>query len=172
MKTPLLISIITALALTGCASTHGTHHTKGDKPHHHKHHHKDGNYHKDGKHHHKQHKHGNTVQSFQCDNGAAIKIHHLPKQDKAMAHIKAPTANIESLHLDMKAATAASGERWIAGDSNSSYEWHAKGETGVLSITHGDATQDLNCQQVPNSPLATHPNKPKYEKPVSPKIVL
>lgn len=154
MKKLLIVSgIASAIALTGCATqqSHGDmkhthkdgyhHHHKGDKKdmHHHHHHHKDGKY--DSKNNH-------LFQAFQCENNTNLTVHYLPSQDKAMTHINAPAWKLDGIHIDMQAAPAASGQRFENTTNPAShYEWHSKGDIGVLSVTTGNQTHSVNCEK-------------------------
>lgn len=147
-KLLITTGIISVIALVGCTTPH--HHAKGDNPHAHAH-----KYHKHGK-------HKGTFQTFQCESGAKVSVHGLPKQDAAMLHIHAPSWNLSGEHIKMTAAPAASGERFI-NESNpaSKYSWHSKGNIGVLSVELGGKSHSLNCEEVAPEFPANHPKAPR-----------
>lgn len=90
------------------------------------------------------------LQVFQCDNDAIVVVDHMPKHNLIKAHINAPSWNLKNAAVDMKAAPAASGERFI-NDLNPmvKYEWHSKDDMGVLSvIDNTNKTSQLNCEKL------------------------
>ena len=113
------------------------------------------NYHKHGK-------HAGIFQTFQCEGNTKVSVHSLPKQDAAMLHIHAPVWNLNGEHIKMTAAPTASGERFI-NETNpaSKYEWHSKGNIGILSVELTDKTHSLNCEEVKPEFPANHPKVPK-----------
>lgn len=134
--------VVSALVMTGCASTTAPVADKGKAHHHPVEKHK----------HHKGEKKGERghFQAFQCENDAAIKVHHVPEHDLIKTRINAPSWNLNDVSVDMKAAPAASGERFV-NDVNASakYEWHSKSNIGVLSVTDAkNVTTKLNCERV------------------------
>lgn len=126
------------------------HHKHGDK--HHKH--------KDGK------RKGN-LQAYQCESDAAVMVHQLPRQDKALLKVNAPSWNLNDTGLEMIAATTGSGERFVnETNPTSKYEWHQKGDMGVLSVTINDKIHSLNREKqsfrynlTANTPKKTCPNR-------------
>ncbi|KDN25057.1 putative lipoprotein [Moraxella bovoculi 237] len=130
------------------------HHKHGDK--HHKH--------KDGK------RKGN-LQAYQCESDAAVMVHQLPRQDKALLKVNTPSWNLNDTRLEMMAATTGSGERFVnETNPTSKYEWHQKGDMGVLSITINDKIHSLNCEktELPPPPHGKHPKKDVPKQTVQP----
>ncbi|WP_181815820.1 MliC family protein [Moraxella ovis] len=121
-------------------------------------HHKHG-----GKHHkHKDGKCKGNLQAYQCESDAAVMAHQLPKKDKALLKVNTPSWNLNDTRLEMIAATAGLGERFVnETNPTSKYEWHQKGDMGVLSVTINDKIHSLNCEKTefPLQPHGKHPKK-------------
>lgn len=69
--------------------------------------------------------------------------------------------------LEMMAATTGSVKRFVnETNPTSKYEWHQKGDMGVLSITINDKIHSLNSEktELPPPPHGKHPKKdvPKH----------
>lgn len=174
MKKLLIASgIVSAMVMTGCA-TNNTQAVDGH-PHSQMHDaHKDmKGHHKHGdKHHkHKDGKHKGNLQAYQCESDATVMVHQLPRQDKALLKVNAPSWNLNDTRLEMKADTAGSGERFV-NETNpaSKYEWHQKGDMGILSVTINDKIHSLNCEktELPPPPHGKHPKKDVPEQTAQP----
>lgn len=160
MKQLLLVTALSAIALTGCNSLQspfkkadsqpvvahekadGEHHGKG----HHGHHH--GDYHGHGKPMHHKH-HDDVTFQYKCEQKASLEVEYDSKDEMAEIEITAPTLGLIDQDIQLKLAPSASGERYI-NDTNpaSIYEWHAKGYEGIFSVTVNEKEYTLSCKAV------------------------
>lgn len=85
--------IVSAMVMTGCA----TNNTQAVDGHPHREMHdahkgmKDHHKHGDKQHKHKDGKRKGNLQAYQCESDAAVMVHQLPRQDKALLKVNAPS---------------------------------------------------------------------------------
>lgn len=170
MKKIIALTALTAIAITGCASSQhdkAEHHGKPMHGEHHKHHkHHDGKHHKgdkegkrfhgdkhDRKHGDKRgkmaHQHDEVKTAYQCDAQAGIQAIYQPDDDKAILNINAPSWKLANQTIEFKAASSASGMRFVnETNPTSPYAWHAKGTDGILSVKVNGKEHSLSCQEI------------------------
>lgn len=102
----------------------------------------------------------NHVHRYMCKQGATVSAVYNPHNETAKVTVYAPVWKLNNQTIDMTLAPSASGSRYI-NDKNpkTTYEWHTKGEIGVISITTGGKTLDINCE---GEPMPA--NHPTYKK--------
>lgn len=151
MKHFALIAAISAVALVGCANP-VTKPTQADatpmsKPAHGHHHgHAHGKPHGYGHEHHD----GHHMAYFTCDQNANVIAKYNAETEIATLKITAPTLGFDKQAVQLKHSPSASGERYV-NDVNPAnvYEWHAKGDMGMLSIKVDNKEYHLNCESAP-----------------------
>lgn len=150
MKHLVVVTALSALALTGCNSIQNpfnktetkpvVKHEKGDhheqehgerKPMHHKHHHHDATF------------------KYACEQKAVLAVKYDSENDMADLKVTAPTLGLKDADIQLQLAPSASGERYV-NDTNpaSIYEWHAKGYEGNFSVTVNDKEYSLSCNAI------------------------
>lgn len=145
MKQLLLVTALSAIALTGCNSLQSPFKKADSQPvvAHEK---------ADGEHHGKpmHHKHHDDVTfQYKCEQKASLEVEYDSKDEMAEIEITAPTLGLIDQDIQLKLAPSASGERYI-NDTNpaSLYEWHAKGYEGIFSVTVNEKEYTLSCKAV------------------------
>ncbi|MDO4450898.1 MAG: MliC family protein [Moraxella sp.] len=146
-KLLIATSIISALVMTGCASTTSNtaeSATKHPKEMHHKHGEKHGEKHSKKP----KHPHGEMVEKYTCEQDASVIAKYNPDTETALLDITAPSLSLSNAEVEAKIAPSASGMRFV-NDVNpaSKYEWHAKGNIAVLDVTTANGqTYSINCE--------------------------
>lgn len=153
MKQLLLVTALSAIALTGCNSLQSPFkkadsqpvvaHEKADGEHHGKGHHD-----RHGKPMHHKH-HDDVTFQYKCEQKAHLEVEYDSEDEMADIEITAPTLGLIDQDIQLKLAPSASGERYI-NDTNpaSLYEWHAKGGEGIFSVTVNEKEYSLSCTAV------------------------
>lgn len=152
-------SILSALVMTGCASTkpaeqaehahphadYHKHHGYGQGGDYHKHHsysHGHGDYHKHhgyGKPMHK-HEHGGTFEAtYTCDHNTTFTAKYNPDEETSIL-------NLKGSEITLKVAPSGSGVRFVGENGNTKYDWHTKGKMGILDVATGDKLQTFKCE--------------------------
>lgn len=150
MKHLLLVTALSALALTGCNGVHSPFNKADAKPVVHEKAHSD---HRSKGHHDKpmHHKHHDDVTfQYKCEQKARLEVEYDSEDEMAEIEITAPTLGLVDQDIQLKLAPSASGERYV-NDTNpaSIYEWHAKGGgEGIFSVTVNEKEYSLSCTAV------------------------
>lgn len=139
-------SLVSALVMTGCASTTPAEQAEHAHPAHHKH----GEHHKPhGKPMHK-HKHGGTFEAtYTCDNNTTLTAKYNPDEETS-------TLNFKGSEITLKVAPSGSGVRFVGENGNTKYDWHTKGKLGMLDVATGDKLQTFKCE---SKDFAMHEHK-------------
>ena len=156
MKKLLIATAVGALVLTGCATNTPTMNQPITQQMHGEHAHKHGN-HTNNSH------HGIISKTYTCNNDAndaSIVAHYNPDAKKALLNITASQLGLNGTDVEFKIAPTDSTSKSGSGmlfindvNPNSKYEWHTKGNIGMLAITTSDGSgYSLSCQ----STLPTH----------------
>lgn len=142
-KLLIATGIVSALVMTGCASTTSAHDETqtAEHTHEHKHH----------KHHGKppmKHKHGDSFTAiYQCNNNAKLTALYNPDDENSVLTITAPTLKLNGTQVTAQLAPSGSGMRFVNDtDTNIKYDWHTKGAFGVLDITTKGKTHTFKCE--------------------------
>lgn len=93
---------------------------------------------------------GDIPEDFQCEHGASVHVKYSNNGEQATVEGNAPKANWNSETRILTQDVAGSGARYINNDDKSVvYEWHTKGDIGVLSSTWVNGkTYSVNCEAV------------------------
>lgn len=87
--------------------------------------------------------------SYQCEQDAKVVASYQPHRDLAVLNINAPSWKLNNQQLTLKAEKTASGMNFVnRTNPNSQYQWHTKGEIGLLSVIIGDKEYTLNCNKI------------------------
>lgn len=129
----------------------------------HKHEHKGehkGEYkgeHKHGKHHGHHGFNPHHAHIYTCEANAKVSAVYNPHNETAQLTVTAPAWKLDNATIkDMTLSPAASGELYVNNKNPATgYQWHTKGEMGVLSVTVNGKTHSVNCEGKPMP--ANHP---------------
>lgn len=147
-KLLIATGIISALAMTGCATTaytpaddhaheYGHHHTHEYEHNHHHDHHSKPKHHKEG---------DSFSATYECGAGAKVTALYDPEAENSVLTITAPKLNLNNVQITAQLAPSGSGMRFVNQTSdNTSYDWHTKGTFGMLDVTLNGKTHTLKC---------------------------
>lgn len=135
-KLLIATGIVSALAMTGCASTQTAENNNAHA------------YHNHGEHHHDMHKHhkGELVAKYTCDNDTTVFAKYNPEDETALLNITAPSLKLKNTEINTTIAPSASGSLYVNDTTNTKYKWHTKGMMGILDVTKGTTTTSFNCE--------------------------
>lgn len=90
----------------------------------------------------------NNAHSYKCDNSAHVVA--IYSDETANINITAPSLNLDKASFILKEAVSASGARYVlqATGSNTSYEWHTKGDIGLLTVQYDGKEYGFSCQKI------------------------
>ncbi|WP_066805271.1 MliC family protein [Moraxella oblonga] len=145
-KLLIATGIVSALAMTGCATTA---HTPADDHAHeygHQHTHEyehNHDYHSKPKH----HKEGDSfTATYECGAGAKVTALYDPEAESSILTITAPKLNLNNAEITAQLAPSGSGMRFVSHvSSDTSYDWHTKGTFGMLEVTINGKAHTLEC---------------------------
>lgn len=136
-KLLIATGVLSALIMTGCATSP----KPNDMPPQDGMHHHHGKKHHFGKHHHHKMEHRYT-----CEQNAKIDVKY--KKGMALLNVTAPSLTLNNQNISLTQAVSGSGMRFV-NETNpaSKYEWHAKGGEAIFGVTVADGkTYELRCQ--------------------------
>lgn len=89
------------------------------------------------------------IESFTCENDANVNAQYATNGDWANLTITMPELGLDNQAVTLKNAVTASGMRFVNDTNpNSTYEWHTKGDIGILSIIATDGNEyAVSCQK-------------------------
>lgn len=134
MKKLLACTTLTALAITGCAtSPANTQTTSANTT-------ADNTQQK------------RLIATYQCDDNASVIANYQPQSDRAVLSINVPSWKLLNQEITMNSAVSGSGMRFVNHTNpNSLYEWHAKGRDAILAVTIAGTEHTLACRGVGQS---------------------
>lgn len=136
-KLLIATGIISALVMTGCATTttdtsmDNTSYTHGHG------YHGQGDYHADG---------DSFTATYKCDHNATVSALYNPSAENSVLTITAPTLKLNGTQITAQLAPSGSGMRFVNQPSeDTKYDWHTKGTFGALDITMKGKTHSFRC---------------------------
>ena len=88
-------------------------------------------------------------EQFVCEDNATVMPKYSTDGEEAMLNVNLPKANWNNQTIKMDIATSGSGSRYVNNDSqNVTYDWHTKGDLGIMRLTWADGTEyEVKCQR-------------------------
>lgn len=93
--------------------------------------------------------HNHNKVTYACSGHADTHVHaeYSPNSDIATLSITAHSLGLNHQKVMLKQAVSASGDRYVNDlNPHSTYEWHTKGNYGVLTITTPTGEYQRNCE--------------------------
>lgn len=85
--------------------------------------------------------------TYVCDNNAQVVsiISERNGDNYANVKITAPNLSLNQAAVQLKQEPSASGERYAVANATTGYEWHIKGNDGVLTVTTNGQEFNFSC---------------------------
>lgn len=85
--------------------------------------------------------------TFKCDNNAEVVSVLSERNGDNFANVKitAPSLSLNQTPVLLQQVVSASGERYAISNGKTTYEWHIKGDDGVLTVTSGEKAFNFSC---------------------------
>lgn len=89
------------------------------------------------------------IESFTCESDASLNAQYATNGDWANLTITMPQLGLQNQAVTLKSAVSGSGARFVNDTNpNSTYEWHTKGDMGILSVVAADGNEyTVSCQK-------------------------
>lgn len=89
-----------------------------------------------------------NAKTYECDNNAQVVSVLSERNDDNYANIQitAPSLSLNQSPVQLKQDVSASGERYTVSSGSTGYEWHIKGDDGVLTVTTNGQEFNFSCQ--------------------------
>lgn len=86
-------------------------------------------------------------QTFYCDNNAKVVsvLSERNGDNYANLQITAPSLTLNQASVQLKQVVSASGERYSVANHSTGYDWHAKGNEAILTVTNNGKTFNFGC---------------------------
>lgn len=86
--------------------------------------------------------------TYKCDNNAQVVsvLSERNGDNYANIQITAPSLSLNQAAVQLKQDVSASGERYTVSSGSTGYEWHIKGNDGVLTVTTNGQEFNFSCQ--------------------------
>ena len=88
-------------------------------------------------------------EQFMCEDNATVNAKYSIDGEQATINASLPKANWNNQTVVMDIAQAASGSRYVNNASqNVTYDWHTKGDLGIMRLTWADGTEyAVKCER-------------------------
>ncbi|SUD91657.1 MliC family protein [Psychrobacter phenylpyruvicus] len=88
-------------------------------------------------------------EQFICEDNATVNAKYSIDGEQATINASLPKANWNNQTVIMDIAQAASGSRYVNNASqNVTYDWHTKGDLGIMRLTWADGTEyAVKCER-------------------------